>query len=38
MIVRLDGIQMDCGVENALRYRVKTVLQEQRLYKNIYAL
>ena len=38
MIVQLDGIQMDCGVENVLRYHVKTVLQEWLLDKNIYTL
>ena len=38
MIVQLDGIQMDYGAENVLRYRVKTVLQEWLLDKNVYTL
>ena len=38
MIVQLDRIQTEYGVENVLRYRVKTVLQELLLDKNIYTL
>ena len=38
MIVQLDEIQMDYGVENVLRYRVKTVLQEWLLDKNVYII
>ena len=38
MIVQLDRIQTEYGVENVLRYRVKTVLQEWLLDKNVYTL